>query len=47
MLSFLRKNKKNLLLVVSLVLNALGGSGLIPPVVASSANSAIHSAAGE
>jgi hypothetical protein len=42
--AFFRKNKRNLLLVASLILNALGGAGLIPPVVSSAANTAISAA---
>lgn len=33
MLSFLKKNGKSILLALSLVLNALGGAGVVPPVV--------------
>jgi hypothetical protein len=36
-MSWLKKNFKNIALVVSLVLNALGGTGVIPPVVAEKA----------
>lgn len=35
MFSFLKKNGKSILLAISLVLNALGGAGVVPPVVAS------------
>lgn len=34
MLDFLKKNKGTLLLVASLALNALGGAGVVPPVLA-------------
>jgi hypothetical protein len=34
MLKFLKKNAKSLLLAGSLLLNALGASGVIPPVLA-------------
>ena len=34
MFSFLKKNSHKILLVASLVLNALGGSGLISPPLA-------------
>lgn len=34
MFSFLKKNGKSILLAISLVLNALGGTGVIDPVVA-------------
>lgn len=33
MLKFLKKNGKSILLAISLVLNALGGAGIVPPVV--------------
>jgi len=33
MLKFLQKNVKSIALALSLVLNALGGTGVIPPVV--------------
>lgn len=33
-MSWFKKNFKNILLAVSVVLNALGGTGVIPPVVA-------------
>lgn len=42
MLKFLKKNAKNLLLVASLVLNALGGAGVIPPVVAEKAGGVVE-----
>lgn len=46
MLKFLKKNAKSLLLAASLLLNALGGAGVIPPVVAK-AGSAVLDAAGK
>lgn len=41
-MSWLRKNLKSVLLVASLVLNALGGTGVIPPVVAQKGNTVIN-----
>jgi hypothetical protein len=41
MLKFFKKNAKTLALVASLVLNALGGAGVIPPVLAGAASSAL------
>lgn len=43
-LQFLKKNAKGLLLAASLLLNVLGGSGVIPPVVAKVGNAAIEAA---
>lgn len=44
MLAWLKKNGKSIALVVSLVLNALGGSGVIPPVVGKVATAAVDAA---
>lgn len=44
MLKFLKKNAKSLLLAASLLLNALGGAGVIPPVVSAVGNAAIDAA---
>lgn len=44
-MSWLKKNAKSIALVVSLVLNALGGTGVIPPLVASGASAGVNSAA--
>lgn len=41
-MSWLKKNLKSILLVASLVLNALGGTGVIPPVVAQHGNTVIR-----
>jgi hypothetical protein len=45
MLSFLKKHAKTIALVGSLLLNALGGAGVIPPVLADAAGSALSNAA--
>ena len=45
MLSFLKKHAKTLALVGSLLLNALGGAGVIPPVVANAGSSVLNGAA--
>lgn len=42
--AFFKKNGKSLLLVLSLLLNALGGSGVIPPVLSKVGNAAIDAA---
>ncbi len=42
MFGWLKKNLKGILLAASLVLNALGGTGVIPPVVASKADKVIR-----
>lgn len=44
MLKFLKKNGKSILLALSLVLNALGGAGVVPPVVGKVADAAINAA---
>ncbi len=40
MLAFLKKNGKSILFALSLALNALGGSGVIPPIVGKAASTA-------
>ena len=45
MFSFLKKHAKTLALVGSLLLNALGGAGVIPPVLANAAATAVQGAA--
>lgn len=45
MLSFLKKHAKTLVLVGSLLLNALGGAGVIPPVLANAASALLNGAA--
>jgi hypothetical protein len=44
MFGWLKKNFKSVLLGISLVLNALGGSGIIPPVVAEKGNVVLDAA---
>lgn len=44
MLKFLKKNAKSLLLAASLLLNALGGAGIVPPVVTAVGNAALDAA---
>lgn len=46
MFGWLKKNFKSVLLAASLVLNALGGAGVVPPVVQSKGN-VILDAAGQ
>jgi hypothetical protein len=41
-MGWLRKNAKNIALALSLVLNALGGTGVIPPVVAKTGSQIIN-----
>ncbi len=38
MWTWLKKNSKSIALVVSLILNALGGAGIVPPVVTATGN---------
>ncbi len=45
MLKFLKKNAKSIALAVSLLLNALGGTGVIPPVVGKVVGAAVDAAA--
>lgn len=44
MFKFLKRNLKTITLVASLLLNALGGAGVIPPVLANVAASAVNAA---
>jgi len=44
MLKFLKKNGKSILLALSLVLNALGGAGIVPPVVGKVVDAAVNAA---
>lgn len=46
MFGWLKKNFKSILLAASLVLNALGGTGVIPPVVANKADKVIRTVDG-
>ena len=41
-MSWFKKNWKNALLTISLILNALGGTGTIPPVVGKTATGIIN-----
>ena len=43
-MNWLKKNLKNILFAASLVLNALGGTGVIPPVVAQKAGTVLDAA---
>lgn len=43
-MKWLKKNLKSLLLVVSMGLNVLGGTGVIPPVVAAKAGQVVDAA---
>lgn len=45
MFKFLKKHAKTLALVGSLLLNALGGAGVIPPVLANAGSSVLNGAA--
>jgi hypothetical protein len=41
MLKFLKKNLKSILLAASLLLNALGGAGIVPPVAVGVGNTVL------
>lgn len=41
MVAFFKKHSKSLLLAASLLLNALGGAGIIPPFIATAASNAL------
>lgn len=41
-MSWLKKNLKSILLVASVVLNVLGGTGIVPPVAAAKVGAAIN-----
>lgn len=41
MLKFLKKHSKSILLAASLLLNALGGAGIVPPVAVGVGNTVI------
>lgn len=44
MWNWLKKNVKSVLLAASMVLNVLGGTGIIPPVVAQKADKVLDTA---
>ena len=46
MLNWLKKNSKTLLLVASLVLNALGGTGLVSPPLAKAGAAVVNALGG-